>query len=180
MANKLVSLILICFIISLCFGNVRAYSPSIDKVAVVTTVFDGDTFVIDNNESIRFADVDTPEVGVSGYQQAKDFVTNLVLGKTVYLDIDNLTTTDQYGRFVSVVYFDYNLTHYENLNKALLVENLAVELNFTNNEFSPSNWSLYVPKSQITIPEFPITVSLVAVLVAVSLLLIIGKRKLTA
>jgi endonuclease YncB( thermonuclease family) len=152
MPKKIAILILTGLILSLCFGSVRAYSGEIDRVAVVTTVFDGDTFVIDNNESIRFADVDTPEIGESGYQQAKDFVINLVHGKTVYLDIDNLTTTDQYGRFVSVVYFDYNSTHYKNLNKALLDSKLAVEDDYPNNEFNPANWNLFESKT-ITTPN---------------------------
>jgi hypothetical protein len=179
MLKKLATLLLICLIVGLCFGIVGALSPEIDRVATVTRVIDGDTIDVDGGYVIRFADVNTPEVEEAGYKQAKDFVTNLVKGKTVYLDIDNKTVTDPYNRLVCVIYFDYNSTHYENLNKALLVANLAVVDDFSNNDFNPDSWSLYVPKSQIAIQEFPITALFVVVLVVVSLLLGIGKRKLS-
>ena len=43
----------------------------------------------------------------------------------------------------------------------------------------PATSNSITPIPSPTIPEFPITLSLVAVLVAVSLLLVMGKRKLT-
>ncbi len=85
MPSKIATLILISLSISLCFGIVSASIGEFDKVAVVTKVIDGDTVEINGGYVIRFADIDTPEVGEAGYKQAKDFVTNLVLGKTVYL-----------------------------------------------------------------------------------------------
>lgn len=153
MAKKLPMIILTCLIISLYFSSARASCWGIESCCSLQGI-DGDTFVLDNGDKVRFADVNTPEIGESGYQLAKDYVTNLVNGKTVYLDIDNLTTVDQYGRFVSVVYFYYNSTHYENLNKAFLDANLAVTYDFSNNDFIPSNWSWYVAKS-VVIPQLP-------------------------
>jgi hypothetical protein len=164
MASKITRLIITCLIISLFFGVVRASSIQIDRVGIVTTVYDGDTFVIDNSDSIRFADINTPEVGEVGCEEAKQYVVNLVEGETVYLDIDDVSRTDQYGRLVGVVYFENNATHYENLNKALLIANLADVYDFSNNEFSPSNWTLYLPKTQIAIPEFP-TIEVIAMII---------------
>lgn len=62
-----------------------------------------------------------------------------------------------------MVYIDYNSTHYENVNKALLVENYAVIYDFSNNEFNPSEWTLYVSKT--TIPEFSPNIILLIVMV---------------
>ncbi len=126
-------------------------------------------------ESVRFADVNTPEVGEVGYEEAKDYVISLVEGKTVYLDIDDISRTDPYDRLVCVVYFDYNSTHYENLNKALLAANLAVDWDHNNNEFSPNSWDLYVPKTAI--PELPLVAVLLLIIVPVSLVLVKGKKR---
>jgi endonuclease YncB( thermonuclease family) len=178
MVKKTVLVMLTFLIIGLCVGSVRASGLNIDRVAVVITVFDGDTFVIDNNESIRFADVNTPEREQVGYQEAKDYVAGLVEGKTVYLDIDDKYTTDTSGnRLVAVIYVSYNSTHYLNLNKALLQNHYATIWDH-DNEFNPANWNLFesktitTPNPSPTIQEFPIFVILVLVLVPVTLLLL--------
>jgi endonuclease YncB( thermonuclease family) len=124
----------------------------VDETSTVTRVIDGDTFDISTGERIRLADVDTPESGEAGYSEAKSFMAGLIGGKTVYLDIDDVTRTDPYGRLVCVVYVDYNSTHYENVNKALLIGNYAVVYDFDNNEFSPYSWSLYLLKEAVPEP----------------------------
>jgi hypothetical protein len=68
----------------------------------------------------------------------------MVGGHTVYLDTDQKSGRDPYGRLVAVAYVRFNSTHYLNVNKALLVQGVALEDDFTNNEFSPSTWTLYV------------------------------------
>jgi hypothetical protein len=45
-----------------------------------------------------------------------------------------------------------NSTHFMNINKALLVEGVAVIKNY-DNEFNPYSWGLYCPVE--TIPEYP-------------------------
>lgn len=92
-AVALVVLLLLSFSVSF----VKGATGEIDKIAVVTRVVDGDTFDIDSGERIRLADVDTPETYENGYAQAKNY-TNLIDGKTVYLDIDSISRTDPYGR----------------------------------------------------------------------------------
>ena len=178
MASKITYLIITCLIISIFFGVVKASSIQIDRVGIVTTVHDGDTFVIDNSDSIRFADINTPELGEVGYEEAKQYVVNLVEGKTVYLDIDDVSITDQYGRLIGVVYFEYNATHYENLNKALLVAQLANVYDFSNNEFSPDSWDLYV--SKVVVPEFPLVMLLLFIVIPISILLVKGKKRLVS
>ena len=75
-------------------------------------------------------------------------MSSLIDCKTVYLDIDDIYTYDYNGegdRLVCVAYVDYDLTHWINVNKALLDEGHAVLSNFYN-EFSPYSWSLIVLK----------------------------------
>jgi endonuclease YncB( thermonuclease family) len=186
MTNKIATLILICLSISLCFSIVNASIGEFDKVAVVTRVIDGDTFDIDSGDRIRFADVNTPESGEVGYQEAKDYVAGLVEGKTVYLDIDDKYTTDTTGtRLVAVIYLGYNSTHYMNLNKALLQNHYATIWDH-DNEFNPSNWSLFeskttaTPNPSPTIPEFPelmIITAFILLLLASAIMLKVKNNK---
>ena len=120
-----------------------------DMTSVVNWVTDGDTFNLTSGDKVRLADIDAPEIGKNGYLNAKNFLISLIYNKTVYLDIDDLSRTDQYGRLICVAFVDYNSTHVTNVNKALLVENVAVITDYTNNEFNPSTWSLYVPIIEI-------------------------------
>ena len=144
----LIILLLSSFYFSLASGS----TVEIDMVSVVSNVIDGDTFDLSSCERIRLADVDSPETYESGYFEATNYITSLIDGKTVYLDIDDISRTDPYGRLICVVYVDYNSTYYENVNKALLVENHAVLYDFKNNEFNPSEWVLFVSKNSNSSP----------------------------
>lgn len=124
---------------------VRVNRVEVDETAFVTNIVDGDTFDI-SGERIRLADVDTPERGQYGYNEASNYLSRLINGKRVYLDIDDVYRYDTYGtRLVCLVYVDYSATHYLNVNKALLVEGLARVSDYPN-EFSPYEWSRLVPK----------------------------------
>ena len=47
-------------------------------------VVDGDTIWVEGIGKIRFVQVNTPERGEPGYHEAKDYVKEKCLGKTVY------------------------------------------------------------------------------------------------
>lgn len=134
------------------FGSANASTLEIDKTGVVEIVHDGDTFRLTTGETIRLADIDTPEKYENRYVEAKNFVTDLIEGEKVYLDIDDETGTDQYGRLICVVYYDYNSTKYGNLNKALLENDLAIINNYQNNEFNPDTWTITVDKLNMPTP----------------------------
>lgn len=117
----------------------------IDATALVTEVIDGDTFDVYGEDTIRLADINCPESGEVGYQEAKDLLTSWISNKPVYLDIDDIYRFDTSGnRIVCVVYAIYNSTHLLNMNKLLLNEGHAV-IDDHDNEFDPNSWSLYVP-----------------------------------
>lgn len=62
-------------------------------------------------DTIRPTGYNTPEKGKPGYEQAKQKLKDLILGKTV--DIRSAKTVDQWGRLVADVYYNgKNLADY--------------------------------------------------------------------
>lgn len=115
----------------------------VDATATVTWVIDGDTFDSSPAGRVRLADIDAPEYYESGYQEARDFLSGLIDGQLVYLDVDDVYGTDPYDRIVAVVYARHNATHLLNVNWALLDTGLADLTDYTN-EFDPTTWESYV------------------------------------
>lgn len=68
----------------------------------VSEVIDGDT-IKSGPESIRLIGIDTPERGEIGYEQAKQAMTELVLGKEISV-VSGKDTYDKYGRSLSYIY----------------------------------------------------------------------------
>ena len=94
-------------------------------------VVDGDTIWVEGIGKIRFVQVNTPERGEPGYHEAKDYVKEKCLGKTVYLDIDDKKHYDKYNRTLAIVYTE-NL----DINRELLNENLAEIMYIPPSEFA--------------------------------------------
>lgn len=75
----------------------------------VKSVIDGDTFRTDAGDLVRLIGIDTPEKDgpytTKEYysQESTDFVTELILGKTVYLQQD-ISEVDKYDRLLRYVY----------------------------------------------------------------------------
>ena len=121
---------------------------------IVTNVVDGDTFdlriektdsrIIYEIERVRLADVDSPEMSTPEGPPAKVFATEALLGKKVWLDIDDKSRDgrDPYGRLIAVVYLEedgsINTTH--PFNRLLVDAGHAVIKDFANNEFDPATW----------------------------------------
>ncbi|MFH0749652.1 MAG: thermonuclease family protein [Candidatus Gottesmanbacteria bacterium] len=68
---------------------------------VVSSVIDGDTFILKSGERIRLLGVNAPEIGRCGSEQAKTLLTFLILNKPVLI---TETTRDYYGRRMGLVY----------------------------------------------------------------------------
>lgn len=114
-------------------------SSDIELEGIVTKVVDGDTLDI-NGTRIRLALVDTPERGQPGFDQAKEFVESLCLGKTGKLDVDSgQRRGDRYGREVGVVYCNG-----VNTNEKLMTGKLArILVEFCDiSKFSNENWAI--------------------------------------
>ena len=132
-------------------GSVNSLLQNCYEVSgVVTNVVDGDTLdisVISGNSyvtngdviRIRLADIDCPETrGPKSCQAGKDaseFTRKTLSNQVVWLDVDNKTGKDQYGRWIAVVYING-----VNFNKELLIKGYAVIDDYANNEFDPKSW----------------------------------------
>ncbi len=85
---------------------------------IVTNVVDGDIFdlriektdprILYEIERVRLAEVDSPETSTPEGEAAKAFTTEALLGKKVWLDIDNRSADgrDMYDRLIAVVYLE--------------------------------------------------------------------------
>ncbi|UCB56872.1 MAG: thermonuclease family protein [Candidatus Omnitrophota bacterium] len=79
---------------------------------IVNEIVDGDTFKVKNgwkwNEKrgdiIRPTGYNTPEREEPGYEQAKQKLKNLILGKTI--DMKSAKVIDEWGRLVADIYYN--------------------------------------------------------------------------
>jgi len=93
----------------------------------VIEVIDGDTFKLYNGEIVRLICIDTPEKGSKGYDEAKEFLSSLVLDKEVRLEED-LEDKDVYGRSLRYVYAEEVF-----VNRELVQEGYASVFRYGNN-----------------------------------------------
>lgn len=105
----LVSLILNFFFIQ------KAKTPK--NTFKVFQVIDGDTFVLENKQTIRLINIEAPELEFCGGPEAKEKLSHLIEGKNVRLEI---ITKDTFKRPLALVYFKDTL-----INEILLKEGLA-------------------------------------------------------
>jgi endonuclease YncB( thermonuclease family) len=71
----------------------------------VDKIIDGDTFEMNDGTIIRLLCIDTPEKGDNGYNDAKQFLGNLILNKEIRLvKPKTLNDTDKYERHLRFVY----------------------------------------------------------------------------
>ena len=73
--------------------------------AQVERIVDGDTLVLTNGEKVRLIGIDTPERGEEYYSEAGDYLGNLTLNKTLYLEQD-ISDKDKYDRSLYYIYTD--------------------------------------------------------------------------
>lgn len=74
--------------------------------STVRRVIDGDTIVMENGESVRYAGIDTPEEDEIFYKEAKERNRALVRGKRVAVVLCGERPRDDYGRILAWVYAD--------------------------------------------------------------------------
>lgn len=100
------------------------HSPSAVEIPVLK-VFDGDGFLtrlkvcdfversIDRTEvevAVRLGFIDAPEIGQPGGKEARDFLSSLISGRNVWIDVlkkmDTGKTVDGYGRIVAIPFIE--------------------------------------------------------------------------
>jgi endonuclease YncB( thermonuclease family) len=92
----------------------------------VARVIDGDTFVTEENQMIRLADIDAPEMGRCGSVEAKNYLETMIDKQPVYLKI---IYRDQYNRLVASAY-----TKAGSVNQKMLANGLAVWSGYYNKD----------------------------------------------
>lgn len=100
-----------------------------EKAGKCLEVIDGNTIQVYGVGRVQLTQVDIAKQE-PGFSQAKNFVTDKCLGKTVYLDIDDKQPKDKYDRTLAIVY-----TNDTNINRELLNNNLAKVSYFEPSEF---------------------------------------------
>jgi micrococcal nuclease len=142
------------FVLPLMLLLALAAGSSDEAMGRVSKVVDGDTFdvTLESHDSrisedlirIRLADIDTPEVRGSkaceAGKKASAYTRTWLMSNYVFLDLDDKTGKDQYGRWVAIAYLSEDGKPGRNFNKMLVDAGQAVIKDFKNNEFDPLSW----------------------------------------
>ncbi len=71
--------------------------------ATVTKVIDGDTFQIDNGQTVRLLGIDAPNKGEKDYQKAKEYLKDLIENEEIKLEYDYYQD-DKFGRILAYAF----------------------------------------------------------------------------
>jgi len=77
---------------------------------VVARIIDGDTLELNSKQQIRLDNMETAEKGMCGYEEAKEKLEELAMGKEVRVEGKYV---DEYGRLIGLVYTDEYLINLE-------------------------------------------------------------------
>ncbi len=98
---------LVCLLILINYnfidGNLKEFVDE-SETGFVEKIVDGDTAIINGN-STRFLGINTPEKGEKYYSEAKNFLSDLILNKTVILKYGK-DKKDLYGRTLAYIILD--------------------------------------------------------------------------
>jgi len=70
---------------------------------LVKEVIDGDTIILSDGSRVRLIGINTPEYGMYFYEEAREVLEAMVLGREVILEKD-ISGADKYGRLLRYVY----------------------------------------------------------------------------
>jgi len=126
-------------VLGLLGGNQIAVAPRQDggaipnnlartKEALVTKVLDGDTIIVQGGIHVRLLGIDADEKDYPCHGTARQRLEELILGKTVVLEMDN-EDLDQYGRQLRFVFLNGC-----NINQQLVAEGLAIARFYPENQ----------------------------------------------
>lgn len=130
-------------------SNTQAAVITYDKTGTVTSVISGNTFTINTGETIKLAEITVPASGEAGFETSRSYLASMIEGKIVYLDVDSRIINDG-DKFLCIAYIDFNTTHYENINKAMIEARYAAPTTTQTTEFNPSTWTWFIAKQTAT------------------------------
>ena len=114
-------------------GTIKISNTTVnyDASGKCVEVIDGNTIQVYGVGRVQLSQVKTPNQGEIGFDEAKKFTEKECLSKTAYLDIDDKTPKDQYGRTLAIVY-----TNSADINKELIKRGLGEISYFPPSEFN--------------------------------------------
>lgn len=71
--------------------------------ATVAEVIDGDTIELDSGQTVRLLGINAPDRGQNGYEEAKNYLQDLIEVETVTLEYDKYQD-DKFGRILAYVF----------------------------------------------------------------------------
>ncbi|MBU7019146.1 MAG: thermonuclease family protein [Theionarchaea archaeon] len=74
-----------------------------ENTLICTAVIDGDTFKLENGETVRLIGIDAPELSQPGGKESREYLTQLILNKGVTLE-KGYQDRDKYNRLLRFVY----------------------------------------------------------------------------
>ncbi|MFA6023084.1 MAG: thermonuclease family protein [Candidatus Pacearchaeota archaeon] len=101
-------------------GNIIGLSESQKEEKIVTKIIDGDTVIVEGGESVRLLGIDCDEKGKECFTPAKKRIDELLLGKTVELEMEK-EDRDMYDRQLRWIFLNGN-----NINLQLVEEGYCV------------------------------------------------------
>jgi len=112
-SKKLGIVVLAVLTALLLFYFFSSYGKETNKTLVtVARVIDGDTLELANGKEVRLLGIDAPEKGHYGYEEAKNKLKELVLGKNIVLEKD-VNNADRMGRLLRYVFVDSTFVNLE-------------------------------------------------------------------
>ena len=116
--------LLITLLIAFNFFLLKTLDKSNRKIVFVSRVIDGDTLELENGQTIRLLNINTPEKKENGYEASKNFLKNIE-NKTIEIEE---TGTDKYDRTLVRIF------NPEYLNLELVKNGLAKKFLVQDNE----------------------------------------------
>lgn len=84
-------------------GGYLASKEVFPTSATVVSVEDGDTITLSTGQTLRLIGIDAPDRGQPGYQEAKDYLTNLIDGEQITIEYGRYQD-DKFGRLLGYVF----------------------------------------------------------------------------
>lgn len=130
--NKVIAVLVIVLVLIFVGSYFLTSKFKTSQEFIVTEIIDGDTFVIETGDYVRLIGVDAPEKTDYFYNESKDFLSSLILNKTIVLERD-IDYKDKYNRILAYAYTENLSINLELISKGYAVP-LFISPNFKHKE----------------------------------------------
>jgi len=129
--------LLISLIVLLVAVNYSFLDSKLEKFLIENTytkvvrIIDGDTIVVENNTHVRMLGINTPEKGETYYQEAKNFLSELISNKSIRLEYGK-DKIDLYGRTLAYIFLDNKNINLEQIRNGFANVYILGDLKYEN------------------------------------------------